>query len=73
MSTQSFGAGSGRAGAHLDTVDGTVAGVATRVVTSPPQDSDWGAEAPPNGTMVWEADGILWVRLNDTWRSAVLL
>lgn len=60
--------GSGRPAVNKTIGDYTVAAVATRVVTASPTDADWGAEPPPNGTMVWES-GILWVRLDGTWQT----
>lgn len=73
--------GSGNPNAPRKVVDFTVAGLATRVVSEAPTDADWGAYPPPNGTIVIEGRGdytdggnfvTLWIRLNGTWRSAVL-
>lgn len=68
---ETLGAGSGRPGATRQVGDFSVAGVATRVVTVPPTDADWGDTPPPNGTMAFE-DTILWVRVSGTWKSVAL-
>lgn len=71
----SLGAGSGRPGIPRTIGDYTVAGLATRVVTTAPTDADWGAETPPNGLICFQIDGedlILWIRWGGTWRWAIL-
>jgi hypothetical protein len=66
-------AGSGRPGIPRTIGDFTVAGVATRVVTTAPSDADWGEDSPPpNGTVVFQTPDTLWVRLGGTWRSTIL-
>lgn len=66
--------GSGRPGLASRATDHTKAGVATRVVTgSVPSDADWGIYGPPpNGTMVFDTEGILYVRLAGAWKAYML-
>jgi hypothetical protein len=67
-----LGTGSGRPGISQDLGDFSVAGVATRVTSgASPSDGDW-PDAPPNGTIVFEDDGVMWVRLGGTWKSFLL-
>lgn len=77
MPGNTLGSGSGIPGSSKNVGNFTVAGVATRVVTVPPTDADWGPEPPPIGTIVFEAgvNGvILYVRVAAaTWASTVLI
>lgn len=67
-----LGPGSGHYGLRRSQGDFSWAGVVTRVTTAPPTDADWGDTPPENGTIVFEGDGVLWVRLGGIWKSAVL-
>ena len=71
--TESLGTGSGRPNVSRKLLDATVAGVATRTVTTIPTDADWGDETPPDGIFCFDASGMfLYFRAGGTWYSMPL-
>lgn len=66
MPGNTLGPGSGIPGSPQTVGDFTIAGVATRLITTSPTDADWGPTPPPLGTFVGEGDAngvILWMRV----------